>query len=387
MPAARMEPPLPSELKQPNTHQSRSRAVERVAERYGGLPAWQVILPAAALFVLVFLCRTAEDSADIGVHLFYIVPVILLALRFGTRGGIISALVAIALYLGWTLTDGDDEIDVYTWFSPAFTVLIVGALVGYLAESLTASERHFRSAAENQLEPFVIYAPVRSEEGAIVDFRAEFINDAGADSVGLPREQITGMLLSELFPGRLEHGLLEEYIRVVETGEPYFREASDYVNVMGEETLVRTLDIRVARIEDGSGMIETTWRDITDKLRAEQERDWLAAMADQSSDAILSVDLDGRIVSWSEGATRLYGYTSEEAIGRSYVLTVADGEATARSDYLDRVLSGERPAAPVDGTERCKDGTLIRTTYIGWPIRDPSGEVIGAARIVRARGD
>lgn len=350
-----------------------------MAERYSDLPAWQVYLLAAALFALVLLLRSGEDSADIGVHLLYIIPVILLALRFGVAGGLIGAAIAIVLFVGYTLLDGDDPIEIETWISPAFTVVIVGGMVGLLAGKLRASEHRFRAAAENQLEPFALYSAVRNDEGRVVDFRNVFINEVGAASVNMSREEMHGRLLSELFPGRLEHGLMDEYASVVETGEPIFNEAVDFINVLGHEELVRAFDIRVSKLDGG---IEITWRDITDRKRAERERDWLASIIENSSDAVMSIDLDGMIVSWGGSAERLYGYTREEAIGHSFSLLLGKNELPGQRAYIERVLSGERPEA-IDVVELRKDGSEIHVTYIGWPIYDEEGEVAGAARFVR----
>jgi PAS domain S-box-containing protein len=58
-------------------------------------------------------------------------------------------------------------------------------------------------------------------------------------------------------------------------------------------------------------------RDITER---KQERELLrrqADLMDQSHDAIFTWRMGGGIVYWSKGAERLYGYTAEEAIGRS----------------------------------------------------------------------
>lgn len=338
---------------------------------------------AAVLFVVVFFCRTADDSPAIGVHLFYIVPVILLALRFGTKGGVYGALTAIALFLGYTLFDGDDAIEISTWFSPAFTVTIVGAMVGYLAGKLRQSEHRFRTAAENQLEPFALYSAVRDDDGSIVDFRNEFVNDVGAASVGMTSQQMNGRLLSELFPGRLELGLLDQYTSVVETGEPYFNEAVDVINVLGHEEIVRAFDIRVSKLDGG---IEITWRDITDKKRAERERDWLASVIESTSDAVMSIDLDGAIVSWSTGAERIYGYSSDEVVGRSCSVLLDPGEASLRRSYHERLFAGE-PTSEVDAVELRKDGSPVRVSFRGWPVFDESGEVVGAARLVREFAD
>jgi PAS domain S-box-containing protein len=58
-------------------------------------------------------------------------------------------------------------------------------------------------------------------------------------------------------------------------------------------------------------------RNITER---KQERELLrrqADLMDQSHDAIFTWRMGGGIVYWSKGAERLYGYTAEEAIGRS----------------------------------------------------------------------
>jgi PAS domain S-box-containing protein len=338
----------------------------------------QVVAVSALLFGLVFALRTLDATPHTGIHLFYIVPVILLALRFGPRGGLIGACVALVLFATWSLGSGA-RVELATWVSPALTVFIVGLLVGLLSQSLRRSEHRFRSVAEDKLEPFMLCSGVRDDDGGIVDFRADFVNDAAADSVGMTREEMTGRLLSELFPGRLESGLIGEYAQVVETGEPIFREAVDHLNVLGERTLVRAVDIRVAKLDDG---IQMTWRDITEQVRLRRQRDWLVAVVENASDAVLSVGRDRRIASWSASATKLYGYSAEEAIGRPHTLLVDPGETEKRNAYLDRVLAGERPG-PLSTVERHKDGTALRTTFIGWPILGEDGTVIGAARIVQ----
>ena len=94
---------------------------------------------------------------------------------------------------------------------------------------------------------------------------------------------------------------------------------------------------------------------------ARQERDeaaWLAAIVESSDDGILGMDLDGTITAWNDGATRLYGYTAAEAIGRSIRIVVPDDRQAEESDVLARINRGER----VDHFEtiRCrKDGSCI----------------------------
>lgn len=360
----------------------RERASRRLDQLIAERPATQVIALAVALFLLVFAARAAAGQSEADIYIFYIVPVILLALRFGPWGGVGAALIAMALFVVWW-PDGAAPMEPANLVSPALTAAIVGLIVGVLSNSLRRSERRFREAAENMLEPFVLYASVRDQGGRIVDFRIDFINQAAADSVGITRGQANGRLLSETFPGRLEYGLIDEYVKVVESGRPYFREAVDHINLLGEQTLVRAFDVRVAKLGDG---IQMTWRDITDRVRIERQRDWLASVIESSTEAVLSVDRDRRIVSWSTSAAELYGYSANEAVGLPHTRLIDPDELEMRERYLDRVLSGERPG-PIEVIDRHKDGTQLRLTLVGWPVLDGDGEVVGAARIVRPARD
>ncbi len=250
-------------------------------------------------------------------------------------------------------------------------------------QALAASERHFRSAVENLLEPFVLLEAVRDEHGRIFNFRVTFANSAAAALAGVDTDKMIGRTFTELFPGRLESGLHDEYVRVVETGEPLFREAVDHINVLGENTLVRAYDMRVAKLDDG---VEVVWRDITDRVRAGRARDWVASIVESSADAIVSVRRDGTVESWSRGATRLYGYEPEEIIGAQYSRLFPVDQADVRAERFRRAMAGET-AGPYEATELHKDGSEIRVSYTTSPIRDYDGTVVGVARIVREIND
>ena len=56
-----------------------------------------------------------------------------------------------------------------------------------------------------------------------------------------------------------------------------------------------------------------------------------AALIEHSADAIVAVDVDGRIVSWNHAAATLYGYSEREALGQqAETLVPVHRRATAR---------------------------------------------------------
>ena len=123
-------------------------------------------------------------------------------------------------------------------------------------------------------------------------------------------------------------------------------------------------------------------RDVTLTKRLERDARHFAAIVASSDDAIVSKTLDGTVVTWNAAAERLFGYTASEIVGRSIRLIVPPDRQTEE----DRVLSAIRRGETIDHFETVrqrKDGTLIPISLTVSPIRDSSGEIVGASKIAR----
>src|SRR3954463_4882036 len=108
----------------------------------------------------------------------------------------------------------------------------------------------------------------------------------------------------------------------------------------------------------------------------------LAAIVESSDDAIVSKDLNGIITSWNRGATELFGYTAEEAIGQSITIVIPPERLSEEDMVLGRIRRGER-IDHFDTVRRRKDGTLVPISLTVSPIRDVHGVIIGASKIAR----
>jgi PAS domain S-box-containing protein len=115
---------------------------------------------------------------------------------------------------------------------------------------------------------------------------------------------------------------------------------------------------------------------------AEATRSQLASIVESSEDAILSKSLDGTIRTWNRSATRLFGYAPEEAIGRPVTILIPLDHHGEEPAILARVSRGER-IAHYETVRVRKDGTLVDVSLSVSPIRDASGRIIGAAKILR----
>jgi len=71
-------------------------------------------------------------------------------------------------------------------------------------------------------------------------------------------------------------------------------------------------------------------------------RSELASIVESSDDAIISKSLDGIITSWNRGAERLYGYTSEEAVGQHISLIAPPDLPDEIPNIMEKLRRGER---------------------------------------------
>jgi PAS domain S-box-containing protein len=111
-------------------------------------------------------------------------------------------------------------------------------------------------------------------------------------------------------------------------------------------------------------------------------RFWLAAIADSSDDAIVGKDLNGIVTSWNKAAESMFGYTSEEIVGRSITCIIPPDRINEEASILARVRRNEKIVH--FETERMrKDGGILPISITVSPIRDDRNRIIGVSKIAR----
>ncbi len=123
-------------------------------------------------------------------------------------------------------------------------------------------------------------------------------------------------------------------------------------------------------------------RDIAYKDQHEEKQAILAAIVSSSDDAIISKTLQGIITSWNESATRMFGYTEEEAIGKHISIIIPKD----RMDEETRIIASIRKGEKIDHFETirvAKDGNFRNISLTISPMRNSRGKIIGASKIAR----
>jgi two-component system, chemotaxis family, CheB/CheR fusion protein len=122
--------------------------------------------------------------------------------------------------------------------------------------------------------------------------------------------------------------------------------------------------------------------DVTDRKRADLHAQRLASIVESSDDAIVSKDLTGIITSWNRGAERLFGYTTEEVLGKPITILIPTDRLDEEPEIIERVRRGER-VDHYDTVRRRKDGSLIDVSLTVSPLKDADGRIVGASKIAR----
>ncbi|MBV9622018.1 MAG: PAS domain S-box protein [Gammaproteobacteria bacterium] len=112
----------------------------------------------------------------------------------------------------------------------------------------------------------------------------------------------------------------------------------------------------------------------------------LAAIVASCEDAIVGKTLDGIITAWNQGAERLFGYTADEAIGKSILLIVPPERRGEEAVILGRLQRGER-IEHFETQRLTKQGVLVDVAITVSPIRDAQGHLVGASKVARDIGE
>jgi two-component system, cell cycle sensor histidine kinase and response regulator CckA len=196
-------------------------------------------------------------------------------------------------------------------------------------------------------------------------------NPAFTEIMGVTDEQIRGKTVQELWPGDQAEFYHQKDLELMENSsrQVYEFEVTDkdgntrpvmyYKNVFRDETG------NVAGLVGG-------FTDISDIRHAHEEllqrQQFLEAVLFHAPDAIVTLDVHHRVIGWNPGAVKIFGYTSEEAVGVPLDDLVARGKHQSEAGTkTQRVLSGKRVDAFTTVRYR-KDGTPVHVIAAGSPI-------------------
>jgi PAS domain S-box-containing protein len=264
---------------------------------------------------------------------------------------------------------------------------------GHGSRGMSRIVPHFQFRGDGLLCGMALMEEERSELAAIVEGSQDAIIgqaldgtitswNGGAEHIyGYSAEEAIGRPISIIVPPERVGELPTVYERLIR-GESLQLMETSRVTKSGRAIHI---SLRVSAIRNRRGAVvgfSSIARDITELMQAREERARLAAIVENSDDAIISKTLEGIVTSWNNAAERIFGYTAEEMIGRSITVIIPLDRIEEEPRIIEQLRRGER----IDHYEtirRRKDGRLINISVTVSPLRGPNGEILGASKIAR----
>jgi two-component system, cell cycle sensor histidine kinase and response regulator CckA len=116
--------------------------------------------------------------------------------------------------------------------------------------------------------------------------------------------------------------------------------------------------------------------------RSRRDTDRLAAIVQSSTDAIYAKNVDGKIIAWNPSAERLFGYSADEALGRSATILLAPDGESELSPNLSHIAGLDR-IDQQQTTRIRKNGTSVPVFLSESSLWDVEGKVVGVSAIAR----
>src|SRR5262245_246457 len=241
-------------------------------------------------------------------------------------------------------------------------------------QKLLQAEQHLAAIVDNSDDAIVS----KTLGGIILSW-----NEAATRMYGYTAEEALGQPIDIVIPDDPERRAEELSIREkIAQGQRI-----EHYETVRRHRSGRHIDVSlsISPVRDANGQIvgaAVIARHITALNRAYQYSQHLAAIVDNSDDAIVSKSLGGIILSWNDAATRMYGYTAEEAIGQPIDIVIPDDRLAEEQTIRDKIAHGER----IDHFEtirRHRSGALIEVSLTMSPVRDSTGRIVSAAGSAR----
>lgn len=191
----------------------------------------------------------------------------------------------------------------------------------------------------------------------------EEVNNAFTSILGYPTEEVKGTAVT-FFLHAEDRTLIQNLVKSIK------EKLSFETRIYGKDRNIRWLHWHVV-VRAGKWFINA--RDITEIKEVERIRNYVATTVKQSHDAIYIHNHEGRIISWNEGAERIYGYSESEALNMKIWNVIPEYLLAETQQIIGQIIQGKKVEF-LETKRISKHGKIIDMLFSASVINDPGNQ-------------
>jgi PAS domain S-box-containing protein len=215
--------------------------------------------------------------------------------------------------------------------------------------------------------------------------KVTLINKKGIEILGYSEEDIIGRKWFDNFIPEQSRDVVRGAFTRILAGEI---EPAEYFEnlVLTKSREERIIAWHTTLLRDDSGNAIGTLssgEDVTERRQSQKEMKLLASIVRHIPDAICSMDINGNVTSWNEGAVQMLGYKSEEILGKPFAMTVPPGMAQKELDHCIGILNAEGFFTGHESLRLTKDGRIVPVEITAVALRNEQDNITNYTSIMR----
>ena len=207
-----------------------------------------------------------------------------------------------------------------------------------------------------------------------------YVNPATMHYIGIPRNEIIGKTDSEIFKGSLAKAMAAHDQDVLDQQRTLF--FNEKMTVNGETYHFHTVRFPILNDQGEIISFAVMARDMTEEIELQEEvrqhKEYLENILANSSDMIITTDLQGRIVTFNPAGEHMLGYSREEilGVGIQKLWEVPESRQQLLAEVKARGAVNNYPARLI-----AKDGNKVEVSLSLSQLRDRDDNVLGTVGI------